>query len=462
MSLLIVVLIATTVCALEFDAQVSPNERLIKPDQTAEFLVTINHNLNEEVVFQISSPDIIWNVNARNLKVGPKGLTTRVPIRAVREPTPGYYIIPITVFAPQYNSFSRLTAQVGVQPRSDIRDYVPQVKAFATMPKEVDPRNPFEITVNLENRNKRNISRLEIYLRSDFINQDKIVNLSSKEQKTLTFDVTVDPQTAPQEDTLMVTLVTEHEGRAIKFEAPPVEYTFSSYGEVVPDRQIDSSFLKSTEAITFKNTANDQKTAVYELQMNMFSALFTSIEPTAALKQGTYSLEISLDPREERTIVVYRNYWPIFVFFLAIALGVMAYYIFRCPIILEKRAKVLRASKGDIRDVKVMVHLVNRSSKTVDTIDLIDHIPHILEVSRDFGAGTIKPSEFKHREGEGTKLKWHLKSLRAGEEVIIAYRIKSRLTVTGAITLEPAVAKIKAVRGHKTKSNVLNVAIPSF
>ena len=94
------------------------------------------------------------------------------------------------------------------------------------------------------------------------------------------------------------------------------------------------------------------------------------------------------------------------------------------------------------RELKILLHVKNRSNGTIDEINITDTIPHIGEMDKEIQIGTIKPTGIaKHKTG--TIVKWNIVSLERFEERIITYRIRTKLSVLGGIVLPTARVKFK-------------------
>src|SRR3990167_1276784 len=79
-------------------------------------------------------------------------------------------------------------------------------------------------------------------------------------------------------------------------------------------------------------------------------------------------------------------------------------------------------------EVKVVLHLQNRSGKQLSDVTVSDSVPDIIEVSNEFGLGTLKPERMTKHDKRG----------------IITYRVKAKLSIIGQVTLTAYVAKYHA------------------
>jgi len=116
--------------------------------------------------------------------------------------------------------------------------------------------------------------------------------------------------------------------------------------------------------------------------------------------------------------------------------------------------------EGGISEIKILLHVKNRSNFTIDEIDITDTIPHIGEMDKEIQIGTIKPVSIAKHKRIGTIVKWQIISLEKYEERIITYRIRSKLSILGGLILPAAKLKFKekgkdrVVKSSKLKLNV--------
>jgi len=76
-------------------------------------------------------------------------------------------------------------------------------------------------------------------------------------------------------------------------------------------------------------------------------------------------------------------------------------------------------------------------------VKIVDVVPSIAEVRKEFAEGTLKPSSILKHSSKGTILKWDIPELAPGEERLISYDIKSKLSIIGSFSLPRA--KIKFI-----------------
>ena len=77
-------------------------------------------------------------------------------------------------------------------------------------------------------------------------------------------------------------------------------------------------------------------------------------------------------------------------------------------------------------------------------------MPH-MDIKKEFAEGTLKPSRILQHHKKGLIVKWNIASLDAFEERIISYKIKSKLSILGTLTLPPMTVTCKDKQGKGLK-----------
>ena len=270
----------------------------------------------------------------------------------------------------------------------------------------------------------------------------------------------INPKTLPQQDTMYVTLFAYGKEQTAQFDLVPVKYKIVSYGEVKQSATKSNSFLKFSTIYSFENTGNEPKTHKFVLQTTLLQKLFLKSVPEADSAQDQKLFwEFSLGIGETKTVIVTRNYWPLFVVIVLALLLIVGYYLFRSPITIDKRASVRSTREHGLTDLKVTLTLNNRGKHRVQNVRVIDVVSQIAEFIKDHEMGMLEPSKVMHHDKKGTILKWELSKIDPGEEHIISYRIRTKLSIIGGISLPYAVVKFETAPEieRATKSKTVNV-----
>lgn len=455
--------------AAEFAVTVSPEYQNIHMGDAAVYDMTVKNNLETTENFEIYSPDVLWDVStipaSDKLMTIPGGAskTTKLQLKPLYV-NPGRYGVVVNTRISGKDMLIKSYVMVGVDdPNPPPGEYLPSIRSSVEVDELVDPRENITIVLGLENLNTRNNEKLDIKFRSHTINSEYETSLGPLEEKQVTVNVPVDPLTRPQEDILRVTIFTTAGERAYQHEAMPIEFEIMHYGGLEEETDYEKSFLKRTKTIKLTNVGNGDIIDVYTLKKNFFEKIFTSSEPDwKNFEEDGEKLSgwtVNLKPYQSMTITVVVNYRIPFGILCAAVLVVLLYYLLRSPIIVHKSATVLATKEGGISELKVLIVVKNRTGKAVKDVSVIDKVPHIANVSKDFEMGTLHPSKVLKHEKKGTLIKWEVEELDRFEERVLAYKIKSKLSVLGDFKLPVAVVRFASKTGKERSTHSNSVTL---
>jgi len=458
--LLVLLICAISVSAVNFDVSIFPPERTIKANESAVFEIELSHNSPAEELFEVFSNDVTWGVETnKTLRVPPNGvLKTVLSIRPLNLNS-GAYNLPI-IFK-RAGSFEQVKKFVYIELESQFPDevaYLPAVRGVASVEKEIDPRKGMKIRLQLENQNMRELEKVEVRVRSAVVSKDYSTTLGPLEKKTLTFDVELNPQTPEQSDALLVSIVVPESEKAYQFDLIPVPFVIVSFGGVVPYVEDNSSFFKNTQIVTLINEGNREVVHRYHVPAWFGKRIFIASTPKYFVEKGEMIWEEKLGVAEQKTIVIVYNYRPLVWLILFAILGSVAYFVFRSPIVVLKRATVVGSHEGGITELKVIVELVNRSRKVVRHAKIMDMAPRLADVST-YKESVLSPSKITPSE-KGTIIRWDIDFMEPREHRILMYKMKTKMEVLGGMTL-PVTALKFAVDG-KERETVSNQAVIKY
>jgi len=451
--------------AAPFFVSIAPEFQSIRMDEVAEYQLTITNHLETEANFEIYSPDVEWDVTvvpvSDRVMTVPAGesKTATVQIRPLYV-NPGRYGVVLNVRLSGRDMLIRSYAMVGVvglnQPTEE---YLPAIRSTIVMDKAVDPRDNVTVKIELENQNRRDIEEMDIKLRSNVINAEYKTGIDPLEKKFVAIRVPVDALTRPQKDVLRVLIFTTAAGQTYQYEATPFEFEIVQYGGIEEEESVEKEFLKTKKTLNLVNRGNGDVADVYKIKRSFFTGIFTSFDPAPqkveeeGVKYNGWTL--SLSPNEKATITITTSYRVPFGIVCIIAAAVLLYFLLRSPVVVHKSATVLATSEGGISEIKVLIVVKNRAPAALKKVMIIDKVPHIAEVAREFEMGTLHPTKVFRHEKKGTLIKWELKELDKFEERVLAYKIKSRLSVLGEFKLPVTVVRHAA--GKRTRAAHSNV-----
>ena len=396
-------LMAFSVSAVDFTVSLFPNERTIKSNETAVFELELEHNSPVEEVFEVYSNDVTWDVRPEKILTIPAGekLKANLLVHPLNL-NPGAYNLPIFFKRTGSSDQQKVFVYVAVEsPFPEDATYLPAVRGVATVDDEVDPRTGMTIKLSLENQNRRILDKVNVKVRSAVINKDYTTSLGPLEKKTLTFLAELDPFTPPGKDALQISIVVPEKEKAYQFDLFPVSFEVVEYGVVMPSVEAQKSFLKRTETVTLTNQGNKPLTHVYRVPAWFAKQWFISAAPEPRKEAGNLAWEVPLGAGVSAQLMITYNYRPLFWLFLIAAVIVAAYYVFRSPVSVNKRASVVSSHEGGITELKVVIELVNRSSKIARNVRVMDLAPKLADVEKEFKETILAPSKIVPHEHTG-------------------------------------------------------------
>ncbi len=470
LAVLLLVLFSAGVSA--FTVTTSPVYSTILPGEQALFEVTIKNTGASEDTFRLFVSDITWNTQTQPLsdffggmKILPgETRTTTLMVQPELQKPYGPHNVALSVRSQNTGEITSVDLRVSiVSPKPHIRDYLAAVSRIVSIPAQIDPRQSFDVKVNLQNRNPKNISDLIITFRSDLINEQVETSLGPLETKTVSIPLKLDDLTPPQEDVLRVSLTVD--GETLQ---PEIEEKFAviGYSEIVKEEaQPEKGFLKTTRKTTYFNDGNIEAQHEASVKTNIFRKIFTSTSPdyfVISKPDGQYlAWQLKLKPQESLIVEVTENYTPLFILVVTFVAVALLYYLFRSPVTIKKEAAVIGLREGGISELRVLLHIRNRSKKPVEQLTIADRIPKIAEMDKELEVGTIKPSKIFQHGKEGTVIKWEIDDLEKYEERMLSYKLKSKLSILGGFRLPSALLKFHTERGKErtTRSNPVRIEV---
>ena len=461
--IVLIILLASTVYAAEsFIAKIEPQQVAIKQDQTAEFDLSITHTSDEIKTFEIYSENVIWDVRVEDsMRIEPSEyFSTKLFVRPLNV-NPGAYWVPLTVkmvgsnLKEEHNILLEIESLIPPE-----QSYLPAIRGEVYMQDDIDPRDELKIRVKLENQNRRNLENVRVKIRSNTINKDYDVSLGPLEEKELKFFVKLSQYTPPQKDVMKVSIIVPEHDQGFRFDLDPMPLEILDFRDFKEETKEEKGFLKTTYLITLKNDGNEPHQDQYVIKSAFFRNIFVTSTPRAEKIKGDLVWDLDIKPSDNELIMYTVNYQPILIVIILLILVSVAYIIFRSPAILKKTATVVATKEGGISELKIIIEIVNRSKKPIKHIKLIDTVPRIANLTKDYDIGTLKPDHIVRHDRKGTLIKWNIDAIDPGEERVISYKIKSKLSILGGVTLPSAVIKFDAGKRHRTANS--NKAVLGF
>ncbi|MBI2549331.1 hypothetical protein HYW21_08330 [Candidatus Woesearchaeota archaeon] len=445
--------------SFSIDHQATKNN--IYQNETAEFLLTITNEDPDAEAFTLSfTNDPRWSIQTWPLVDYISGVTvlegkthqTRVMIRPTQTMPVGLYLLEVFLKSKETGEVVKDTLDINIKSQEGvIKEYLPSVTLDIRMPDKVDPRDEFTVKVFLKNRNPLEIEEMTISVASPLFTRERVVSLAPLEEKEEDFSVELDPLEEPATYSLTSKLTILSANRTFTVEGTPVEFEIGTYSTLDKDSVKEEGFLYTHETITIVNRGNYVKDAVMKKETFFLKTLFTlaTPDPVRVTEDGKKYLkwEISLQPDETFIIDITNDYRPLFYLGIVFIVVVLLYFVLRSPVVVKKGITKKVRTEGGISEIKVLLHVKNRTGKEVEYVKVIDRVPHLVEVGKEIQLGTIPPTSINRRGGaKGTLLIWELESLEPYEERIITYTIHSTLSILGGFNLPSAIIKFRKGR----------------
>ncbi len=317
---------------------------------------------------------------------------------------------------------------------------------------KIDPRKKdFPLKIKFTNNYDIPIKDLKVEIKNRLFSLRKTFDFEPGEVKIEEFLINLDP--------------------SIKQGKYPVEFLFSMdnkpvaridkeilishLSEITKDIKKVNRIFSSVKEIVIMNGANTIAEEQYKEKFSKFERLFTLVKPRPnnILKEGNkyvYIWDINLEPLESYEIRIIKTYrgFLITIFGLLILIG-LVYYWFGKEIEITKKVLTTRKEKDGISNFKILLNIKNKSKRPLYNVKILDKLPHLIKPLRDFG--TLKPTSIKKTRA-GIALIWNLPLLSKKEEIVISYKVESKLPIVGRFLLSTATAKYRNKHGRIVKS----------
>lgn len=458
---LALVFLLSSVVNAAFEINIEPKSIMsneIYSDETAVYTLTIRNTGSGVDRFQVYSLDPSWIVTTEpNSVVVSPGKSEKFdilvyPTAGVREA--GKYSIGFQVKSNNDGSLKSVERQLVIRSNSD-RQYSPAVSTDVRIGENgvVDPRVGIPVRIFFTNRNPLDLGTLEIVLEGKYISDSFSLELGPLGEVIRQFSYPLDPYTAPGKDTLAIRIYYNNEvisDKRIEYDIQANQLFFTR------EENASSKFLYSEYAVLLTNYGNIPSSEIFTYELSKTKNMFTKANLEGMFEKGELKFSVSLDPAESREILIVTNYRPFFfttlVLFILFILFTTAYYLFRTPILVSKKAEVVAERDGGTSEIKIMINIRNRTPKVLENIKVVDVIPDITEIEKEFSIGTLKPSKIIRHSKKGTLIRWDFPSVEGYEERIITYRIHSKLGIVGSLELPSATVRFTTPRGLSRKS----------
>ncbi len=430
-------------------------------DNTAQYKFAVTNTGAREDRFQFYTINAFWDLSPTIVTV-PAGSTTvfDMDITLNDRKIYGPQLVPVTIKS--LNSEDSIVEEVYVyirQSNTISPSYVPNVKiSDVKMDEEIDPRTPLSIEIEMQNRNPLDITDLRIVIDSKLFSKEVQTSLGPLEGKTNQILLDLNKLQEPGIYSISIKLITANKTvTQVQKEVKVVPYS-----QVTVEQTKVRRLFSYSESLKLHNNGNYETVKQIKVHKNFFAGIFTksyiadsSVTSSKLREDGlTYMVwEIPLKPQESQNLVVTTSYNSLAVLVILIIAGIVMYYIFRSPILLYKRAKIIVSTDDGITEIRVKLHLKNRSGKEIRNVKVIDRHPKIVSLVEDNSIGSMKPTKLLSADKVHSLLMWNLEALEPYEERLLSYTIRSRLNIVGNMHLHSAKVRFLSPSGERTTSS---------
>jgi len=465
--LLILILTVSNAFASDYRLEVKPIYDTITPEEQATFQLVITNNEETDLRFRIYYSDVLWDFRTEprtdsTVTIPAKHSKTISLVLKPNNLALATYLIPVTVNPEIDNEFMTVNLRVSIMSDEEKSGgiYGTAIETSVKMDDKVDPRKPLIINVEVANKNPKNNENMTFVLDAGLFTEQRSVSLGPYEKKQFTIEKTLNPLEKPDKYFLDAYFLSYQNNKSVIVGRIPRSLVFEivEYGSFEKKVDVEKSFMSSMQTTTLSNTGNKEKTELIKIETSIFKMPFqkTSPKPGQMITEQEkryYGFDVTLKPGETKQIDIINDYKVLFwILIVAIIAGVL-YFIFRSPILVKKSYTHLTMKEGGISEMKVIIHIKNRSYKSRENIIVTDRVSNIAEVLKDFPVGTLQPSSILKHDKHGVVIKWEIDSLDGFEERILTYNIKSRLSILGEFRLSRAKATFTQFRRKRTTSS---------
>ena len=465
-SIFVLTIYISIVSAAAFDIETIAIKERISIDEFASYQIKVTNNLNKPDQYRIYTSDFpTWDVRTDpivnpitlELDPGEEG-TVDVLIDPLKIRDIGSYAVNINVRSSVLNQLKAVPVEVTVlSTQGLIGGYVPTVVTSVGIPEKIDPREEVKIRIVLNNQNIIDYKKLEVRVDGDVIKKVLTTELGPKEEKILEFTLTLDKLTPPQLDKVIISLYSE--GNSI---ISPIVRNIEivEYADIVLVDKKKGLLMTRTNYELTSNTPNYKGS--FRVDTTLLGSIFSSESPNAKpiKENGKRYLEWNVQLKNNKVEAsVRKNFFPTVIVILVIIGLAVSYYAFRSPLQIRKESSNIKKKEGGVSEMSVILHIKNRGQAKIKNIDITETIPSIVSIERDVSIGSLQPNKVLRHERKGTTVvKWDVDELDPGEERVLSYKIKTKLSILGSFSLPVAAAAFKYNRKTFTAtSNRLNV-----
>ncbi len=410
---------------------------------SAKYDITVGNNQNEFGRFCLSAPgwgtayfdNYILDIPANSARSAELRITPPADIYA------GTYAIEVTA-----KLCNNPKVQTSMLVKITVLTEPPHIDSSIDLESKIKPGD-YKINLIVKNSGKDEAAGLTGKLSSDLLQtvDFTIGKLAPGEARlVLQKDITIGSDVKPGNYKNVVSIYSA--GKLVSQQSKRFQVLSSE--NVVSKTDASGALLGTKYTITLTNKGNVDAIGTHTISLPAWQRMFFFSNPNAEKVSGdsggfVAGWQYSLAPGQSTVMVYTISYAWLAAVLALIIIGMYAlskYY--SAEFVITK--SVVKGQKG-LR-VKLVVKSV--AGKQIPNVTVTDVITTPLKLGSDYG--TMNPSVIK-KEGGSVRLAWKFDALYPGEERVIAYELKTALSIVGKIGLPAAHVKFRAENG-KAKS----------
>ncbi len=305
--------------------------------------------------------------------------------------------------------------------------------AILVIPQNIN-LNSEKMVVTIKNIIMYDFNEIKININSAFFESEETISLKSLESKQFEIPLDKEKMKSYAGGSYLMNVRFQTSGKIAEKE---VMFKFLEQENIETNENVEGILIRRTE-ITKKNLGNVKKTVSINIQKNLLTCLFTTVnlQPTKTEIKGLvkyYIWEKELAPNEQLKVIAKTNWlYPILIILLIIGIYILIKRYIETDIMLRKKVSFVKTKGGEFA-LKVQIKI--KARRYVEKIKITDKLPSIVNLYDKFGA--VAPDKI---DIENKRLEWDIEALNPKEERIFSYIIYSKIGVVGKFELYPASA----------------------
>lgn len=441
--------------AVNFEYSYLAKTDSIYTNETAYYSMKIINNNDYDDRYQLYTLSAFWDISPTLVNIAKLSTETfSLEIMPIDTRLVGPQLVPVTIKSLKTEDLTVENFYVYIKQTNETpKQYIPNVATEVKIAEEIDARKPVSLEVYMRNRNPLDLKDVTIAISSKLFNKEYQSVLGPLEEKTnqILF-ADLNPMQPPGTYDVVVR-ITAFDGNVSLGEIKK-QVRILGYSDVSIEQTKTTGLFTVKEKIVLYNDGNYEVDKLFKLEKNFFERVFTtsSAKPVKMVDNGIayLSWNVPLEPKQQYIITVTTNYTILALIIIVIIIAIISYYIFRSPVLIFKKAKITSSSEEGVSDIKVKLHIKNRSGKIIRNIKIVDKYPKIVQLEEESGLGTLKPTKMLSADKTHQLLMWNLETLDPYEERLIVYRLRSTLNIVGNVSLPASKIKFHTATGERT------------